>query len=99
MLPRVKRLDWRGKSVSGGVTSVVGTVVVLTENPNRVGATIVNDGTTVKYLSKGLTAAVNTGIPLVQYGSYEINLTDPWQGAVSVACSAAGEKIAFTEDE
>ena len=93
-------LSWKGKSRSGNVPSVIGSVVVLEANAFRVGATIINDGATVKYLSKGDAAVVNAGIRLnASGGSYEINTLNPWFGAISVACAIAAENINWTEDE
>ena len=93
-------LDWKGKSRSGNMPSVVGSVIVLHANARRTGATIINDGATVKYLSKGDVAAVNTGIRLnPNGGAYEINLTNPWHGTIAVYCANAAEDIAWTEDE
>ena len=81
------------------MASIVGSVQVLPANANRVGATVSNLGATIKFLIKGDLAAVNVGIPLVQNGSYEINLTNPYQGPISVYCAAAAEPISWTEDE
>jgi len=93
-------LSWKGKSRSGNVPSVIGSVIVLEANAYRKGATIVNDGGTVKYLTRGDAAVVNTGIRLnANGGSYEINILNPWFGAISVACAAAAENINWTEDE
>jgi len=93
-------LDWRGKSRNGNVASIIGSVLVLQQNARRVGATIVNNGITIKFLSKGEVAYINQGIPLYPNGgAYEIGLNNPYPGAISVYCGVAAENIAWTEDE
>ncbi len=96
----LRMLSWRGKSIAGGIPSIIGSVVVREGNARRIGATVVNNGATIKFLVKGDLAAANVGIPLnPNGGAYEINLTNPWLGPISVYCAAAGENICFTEDE
>jgi len=93
-------LDYRGKSRGGGVPTVIGSVQVLPGNARRVGATFVNDGAAIMYLAKGELSVVNTAIRLnAGGGAYEINLTNPWKGPISVACGAVGEVLCWTEDE
>jgi len=95
----VMPLDVKGKSRSGAVASIIGSVIVLQPNPKRVGASIVNIGATIKFVHKSDIALINTGIPLVQFGSYEITHTNPWYGSIAIACANAGEVVCFTEDE
>lgn len=95
-----KPLNWLGKSRAGVVATVIGSIVVLQANAERVGATITNDSINPMYLAKGDAAAVNAGIRLnANGGSYEINLTNPWYGPISIASAAAGDNICWTEDE
>jgi len=92
-------LDWKGKAINAGPISIVGSVLVLQPNSERKGAIISNGGPTIKWVCLSDNAAVNTGIPIIQNGSYEINLTNPWYGAVSVACAVAAEVIGVMENE
>ena len=97
-----KNLNWKGKHREGVAASVVGSVNILAPNSARVGATIVNNGVNWIYVSKTVNAAVvNAGIPLAPNGgSYEINLSNPCFGGISVACAAAlANQISWTEDE
>lgn len=56
---------------------------VLAENPSRVYALLVNDGANDCYLGMGIPAVVNRGIRINNGGgSYEINLTNLWKGAI-----------------
>jgi len=78
----------------------VGSILVLDANPRRIGASVVNDGTTIKYLCKADIAVANTGIPLYPNGgAYEISFINPYFGPLSVHCTVAAENIAWTEDE
>jgi len=93
-------LDWRGKTSEGVVASVIGSVVVLQANPRRKLATIQNDSASTMYLCKDDTAIVNRGIRLNPNGGvYEINLTNPYLGILSIACTVAAQNIMWTEDE
>ena len=53
------------------------------------------------YLSKTENqAAVGLGIPLAPNGgAYEINLTNPYYGPISVACGIIAMNLSWTEDE
>lgn len=93
-------LDWKGKSVNGQTPTIIGSALVREPNPYRVGATFVNDSAQWMYLAKALLAAVNTGIPLAPNGgAYEINLSNPYYGPISVGCAVAAQILAWTEDE
>lgn len=95
-----RQLDWRGKSINGATPTVIGSVVVRPANSKRIGATFVNISVSQLFIIKGDIGVVNTGIPLnAGGGAYEINLTNPYYGPISVACAAAGEILAWTEDE
>jgi len=97
---QIHRLDWAGKSVNGQTPTIIGSVLVRVANPLRTGATFVNDSANWMYLAKAENAAVNTGIPLAPNGgAYEINLSNPYYGPISVACAAAAAILAWTEDE
>ena len=56
---------------------------ILGKNPARVYALLINDGADDIYLGMGIPATANRGIRLnASGGSYEINLTNPWQGEI-----------------
>lgn len=96
-----ERLDWRGKSINSVTPTVAATsVLVLQANPRRVGASFVNiDPGNWQFVCKGEIAIINTGIPLAPNGgAYEINLTNPYKGAISVISAGVGN-ISWTEDE
>ena len=96
----IPRLDWPGKSGNGQSATIIGSVLVRVANPQRKGATFVNDSASWMYLAKSDIAAVNIGIPLAPNGgAYEINLTNPYYGPISVACAVAAQNLAWTEDE
>ncbi len=93
-------LDWKGKNRQGSATTVIGSVVVLLENSERVGAVITNNGANVMYLAKGDPAIVGAGIPLYPNGGvHEINLTNPYYGPLSIASLVAGDNISWSEQE
>jgi len=95
----VDRLDTRAKCVNGATTVAVTPTLILGANGKRTGATFVNDSAGVIYLSKGDTAALNAGIRLnAAGGSYEINLLNPWHGAVH-AIAGANLLLVWTEQE
>ena len=63
---------------------------VLGDNPGRIYALLVNDGTDDIYLGMGIPAVANRGIRLNNGGgNFEINLTNPWTGEI-YAVAAAG---------
>ena len=63
---------------------------VLGDNPSRLYALLVNDGTDDIYLGMGISAIANRGIRINNGGgSFEINLTNPWTGEI-YAVAAAG---------
>ena len=63
---------------------------ILAANPARIYALLVNDGTDIIYLGMGIPATSGRGIRLNgSGGSYEINLTNPFQGEL-YAVAAAG---------
>lgn len=96
----VQGLDWRGKSRNGATNTVVGSALVFNPNPVRKLATFVNNSVNWMYLCKSTVAAVNTGIPLAPNGgAYEINQTNPYFGAIAVACGVINQVLAWTEDE
>lgn len=96
----MKPLDWKGKSRSSFTPTVIGSVLVLLANPRRIGATFVNNSGNIMFLCKGELAVIGSGIPLYGTGgAYEINLTNPYYGPISVACGVAAQNLAWTEDE
>jgi hypothetical protein len=96
----ISNLPYPGKLISAVIPTIVGSVLVLRQNPKRKTALFVNDSITTMYLAKNLTAAVNTGIRLnPNGGSYEINSTNPYYGPISVACSVAAQNLLWQEEE
>ena len=71
---------------------------ILGKNPARQYALLVNDGITDIYLGMGIPAVANRGIRLNNGGgSYEINLTNPWQGEI-YAVAAAGTPALLVQE-
>jgi hypothetical protein len=71
---------------------------ILADNPARVYCLLLNDSTSVMYVSLGIPAVVNEGIRLNGSGGYfEINLTNPWLGRIYAVSSAADKKLMVTE--
>jgi hypothetical protein len=72
---------------------------ILPVNANRLQATFVNRSTTAKiYLNYGILAEAGKGICLVPNGgSYEINLSNPYGGAISAIASAANAELSILE--
>ena len=86
-------LDPRHHSATNTKVSVgTGSTAVLSASADRKTATFVNDSDTAIYLSKSGTAVLNEGIRLnANGGSYEINSTNLYLGALA-AISSAGSK-------
>jgi len=71
---------------------------ILGKNLARVYALLINDGTDDIYLGMGIPATVNRGIRLNNGGgSYEINLTNPWQGEI-YAVAASGTPALLVQE-
>ena len=71
---------------------------VLGRNPARIYALLVNDGADNIYLGMGIPAVVNRGIRLNSGGgSFEINLTNPWQGEIYAVAAGGTPKILILE--
>ena len=67
-------------------------------NPARRYLLIVNDSDTVAYLALGIPAVANQGIRLnASGGSYEINFTNPFTGAIHAISLGATKKLMVTE--
>ena len=63
--------------------------MILDKNPRRLYALLANNGANPIYLSRGIPAVENRGIPLIVQGSsYEINATNPWHGSIHAVCPA-----------
>lgn len=106
-----KPRDWHGRferdlsygnSRSGAVTTGVASLQVLDANARRKQVIFVNNSVAVIYLTKGPTAAINTGIRLNAGGGSWIETPDTlgyfWRGAFSAIASAAGAVLTFCED-
>ena len=88
----------RTASTSGAVTVGSSTTVALAANAGRKTATFVNDSDEVIYLQLGADAALNEGIRLnASGGSYEINHTNLYTGAVNAICSSGSKELLVTE--
>ena len=71
---------------------------VLGENPKRIYCLLLNDSTSVMYISLGVTAVANQGIRLNGSGGYfEINSTNPWLGRIYAVSSANNKILMVTE--
>jgi len=71
---------------------------ILGKNPQRTYCLIVNPSDEEVFLSMGIPATVDRGIPLLTAGSnYEINLTNPWRGSISAVSKAGTPNITVVE--
>lgn len=71
---------------------------VLDENPARTYCLLVNDGTDVIRLGMGIPAVTGRGPRLNTAGSnYEINLTNPFHGAIYAISQAGTPDLCITE--
>ena len=71
---------------------------VLSKNPARRYALLVNDSINIIYLMLGHDAALNRGIRINSGGgSYEINLTNPWPGSIFAFASGATSNLTIVE--
>ncbi|WP_416671545.1 hypothetical protein [Egbenema bharatensis] len=71
---------------------------ILPSNPNRLQTTLVNRSTTATvFINYGNTAVAGQGIALLPGGSYEINLTNPYEGVISAIATASGTLLAGLE--
>lgn len=82
----------------GNVAVGAVTTVVLALNATRLFAQFVNDSTEEIYLAQGAAAVMNEGIRLNRAGgSFEINLTNLFTGAVNAICASGGMNLTVTE--
>lgn len=87
-------VDVTRTGTSTGVNVTTSNAEVLATNPTRKTATFVNDSDEVIYLALAGTAAVNQGIRLnASGGSYEINYTNRFTGAVNAIHGGTGNKV------
>ncbi len=71
---------------------------VMSSNSNRVAATFVNDSNETIYLALGSTATMNQGIRLsANGGTFRIDQTNLYTGAVSAICAGGGKNLCTTE--
>lgn len=83
-----------GKGASVGSS----TTTVLAANPQRYGATFVNDSDEDIYLRLGATAVMNEGIRLnAAGGSFTIDAGFRYTGIVTAICSSGSKKLVVTE--
>ena len=84
--------------VGTGINVSTTSAVVLGTNNNRLYALLVNDSDTVIYLKLGATAVNNSDIRLnASGGSYEIDWTNLFRGAIYGISTADAKKIALIE--
>lgn len=82
-----------GKVAVGAVSTAV-----LAANATRIFAQFVNDSDEEIYLDLSATAVMNEGIRLNRAGgSFEINLTNLYTGAVRAICASGGKNLTVTE--
>ena len=88
----------RSASTSGAVTVGNTDTSVLAANNSRKSATFVNDSDESIYLQLGAAAVLNEGIRLnAAGGSYEINHTNLFTGAVNAICTSGSKVLTVTE--
>ena len=81
-----------------GVSVGATTTQVLAVNTARTFAALVNDSDEIIYLSLSGTAIANKGIRLnVGGGSYEINMTNLYTGAVFAICASGSKNMTVAE--
>jgi len=79
---------------NGGVNVGVASTQILAANANRLYAAIVNDSDTEIYLGIGAAAVAHQGIRInANGGSYEINSTNLYKGAIYGIHTGVGNKI------
>jgi len=82
----------------GKVAVGVASTSILAANTARIFAQFVNDSDTVIYLWLGAVAVINEGIRLnANGGSFEINLTNLYTGAVHAIAGGAAKNLTVTE--
>jgi len=89
LLERIEHTESESKSVSVRTTSDL----ILNTNSKRLYASFVNNSDEVIYLEKGKAAVVGQGIALYPMGgSYEINLSNLYRGAIYAIHGGTGTK-------
>ncbi|HEY9696754.1 MAG TPA: hypothetical protein V6D10_05795 [Trichocoleus sp.] len=72
--------------------------MILPPNPHRLQLTLVNQGSNPIWLNYGALAEAGRGIALMPSGgSYEINQTNPYQGAVAAISEGIGSSLSGLE--
>jgi hypothetical protein len=80
--------------VSVGATSTA----ILTAKSGRTGAILTNDSDEIIYLGLGAAAVSNEGIRLnAAGGSYEINSSNLYKGAINAICASGTKNLAVVE--
>ena len=81
------------------IVPAVGTssIEVLTENPTRHYALLVNISANVIDLMLGHVAVAGRGIRLNTGDNYEINLSNPWYGSLHAIASASPSDLTIVE--
>ena len=83
-----------------GVSIGTGSTEVLVRNTRRNFASFVNDSDTTIYLSLGSAAVLNKGIRLnANGGSFELNVTNLYLGAIYGICAGGGKNLCVVEGE
>lgn len=81
-----------------GITVAAKSEQVLAARTSRVTAVFINDSDEVIYMALGTTAEMNKGIRLnPNGGSYEINLTNMYEGAIYAICASGGKNLCIQE--
>jgi len=81
-------------AANGGVNVGVASTLILAANPDRLYAAIVNDSDTNIYLGIGAAAVAHQGIRInAEGGSYEINSTNLYKGAIYGIHTDVGNKV------
>lgn len=72
--------------------------MILPANPHRLQLTLTNQGSEIIWLNYGALAEAERGIALMPNGgSYEINQTNPYQGAIAAISTGIGSSLAGLE--
>jgi len=87
-----------GTVTDGAVTVGAVTTVVLAANGHRVNVVLTNDSEQVIYIARGNAAVIGDGIRLNPAGgSYEIDDTNLWRGAINAICALGQANLCVSE--
>ena len=95
-LSGIKGYPMRGRNYSGQSFLVTAAALVLSANIQRISALLINlsGGVIFLYIGNPVSAP---SIPLIQYGSFQIDSNFPWIGEVYASAGGTGETVLVHE--